>query len=737
MRLMKEVAMAKPKHNKPHFELHFSELAEDTVHVLAFEGEESISRLFHYRIELLSYEPELNPADILNKKATFILNRGDEDPVKIHGIISHFEQRGRTPRYISYYAELVPRMWRLGLTYANEVFQKMNVEKIITQVLRNSGFSGRDFKYDLRESYPELEYSVQYRETNFDLVNRRLEHFGIFYYFDHRSENDVIVFTDSNDTLPSIEQTEDIPYNPNNDPLSQQETISEVSFQAKVVTGLVRLKNYNYRFPERDLTVESQIDPDAPGLYYEYGDHYQETREGEFLAKVRNEEILSHSKIFKGRSDCRLFQAGSRFKMGKHYRDDWNGNELILTRVVSCGTQRGLFAILPEAKEVLPTFENVFEAIPMDIKYRPPRITAVPKISGIMTARTESGAGDEYAFVDDQGRYKVKLPFDLSDKTNGEASRPIRLTQPYSGPGYGTHFPNHADAEMIFSCINGDMDRPIGLGTIPNPSQASPVSRDNRHQGVIRTAAGNEIVLDDKTGESQIGITTTDAHKVLLDDKDDKIDIVTTNKHKITFDDKNKNITVQTTDGHLLIMDDQNTKITVQSKNGHRLCIDDSNGSESITVADKDDANVFIIDITNNKLVIKTNDGSIDIHAPNGTIDIQATELNIETSADTSLKAANVSCEAQGNYELKAGGDITEECANYDLKADMGISAKANTDLKMKGMNVEVKADMNTKIGAGMNLEAKGGMQAKLDGMMTDVSGSAMTKIKGGVVMIN
>jgi type VI secretion system secreted protein VgrG len=734
---MREAAMAKPKHNKPHFELHFSGLPEDTVHVLAFEGEESISRLFIYRIELLSYEPELDPAAILNKKATFILNRGDEDPVKIQGIISRFEQRGRTPRYISYYAELVPKMWRLELTFANEVFQKMNVEKIVTQVLKNSGFSGQDYKFDLRESYPDLEYAVQFRETNFDFINRRLEHYGIFYYFDHRSENDVIVFTDSNDTLPSIEQTEDIYYNPNSDPLSQKETIDEISYQAQVVTGLVRLKNYNYRFPSKDLTVESQIDPDAPGLYYEYGDHYKETREGEFLAKVRNEEILSRSKIFKGRGDCRLFRAGFKFKMGKHYRDDWNDKELILTKVVSRGTQRGLFAILPEAKQVLPTFENVFEAIPMEIKYRPPRITPVPTIPGVMTARVESGAGDEYAFVDDHGRYKAKLLFDLSDKTNGEASRPIRLTQPYSGPGYGVHFPNHADTEMIFSCINGDLDRPIGLGTVPNPSQVSPVTRDNKSQSIIRTAAGNEIVLDDKTNESQIGITTTDAHKFLLDDKDDKIEIVTTKKHKITLDDKNKNITVQTTDGHLMIMDDKNTKITVQSKNGHRLCIDDSSGGESITVADKADANIFIIDITNNKLVIKTKDGSIDMHAPNGTIEIKATTLNIETSADTSLKAANIKCEASGNYEMEASADIKEKCANYDLKADMGISAKANMDLKLKGLNVEVKADANAKIEGGMILEAKGGLMANLESPMTYVSGSGMTTIKGGVVMIN
>jgi type VI secretion system secreted protein VgrG len=712
--------MPKFKHNKPHFELHFSELPEDTVMVLAFRGEESVSRLFRYQVELLSYEPELDPRDILNKKAVFIMNRGDDDPVKIHGIISCFEQRGRTPNYVSYYAELVPKMWRLRLTQASEVFQKMDVQKMVAQILKDSGFSGEDYKFDLKNTYPENEYMIQFRESNFDFINRRLEHWGIFYFFDHRSENDVVVIGDSNETFPSIEQSEDIFYNPNRDPLSDKETITELSFQAKVVTGLVRLKDYNYRFPSKDLTVESQMDRDAPGVYYEYGDHYKDTNEGESLAKVRNEEILAESKIFVGRSDCRLFRAGFKFKMGQHYRDDWNEKEYVVTKVTMHGTQRGLFAVLPPAKKIIPTFENSFEAIPSDVKYRPPRITPIPRVPGIMTAKVESGGGDEYAFLDDDGRYKAKLFFDLSDKTNGEATRPIRMSQPYSGPGYGLHFPNHADTELVWACVNGDVDRPIALGTIPNPSQASPVTVKNKSQSVIRTAAGNEIILDDRTNESQIGIRSTDANQVLLDDKDDKIDILTTKKHKVTFDDKNQNITVQTTDGHLLIMDDKNTKITVQSKNGHRICIDDTGGGESITVADKDDANVFVIDITNNKLVIKTKDGSIDLHAPNGTIDIQATELNIETTGDTSLKAANISSEAQQDYKVEAANISEKASMDYSEKA-MNIKSEASMEHKSKGMNSVVEA--------GVNLQVKG--------TMVTLQSSGPNTIKGMPVMIN
>ena len=710
--------MVEYKYNEPYYKLLFSDLPEDAVQVLSLEGEEGISRLFEYRFNLFSEEPELNAKDILNKKASFVITRED-DPIMINGIISHFEQRGQTPDYVSYYAVLVPKLWRLKLTYASQVYQKMDIEQMVTEVLKNSDFSNEDFEFNLNETYPELEFAVQYRETNFDYINRRLEHYGIFYYFDHRGDNDVVVFIDSNDSIPAIEQSEDISYNPNRDPLSEQETISEFCYQEKVVTGTVRLKDYNYRFPTKQLMVESQMDSAAPGTYYEFGDHFKDENEGEFLANIRNQEILSRSKIIHGESDCRLFRAGYTFKMAKHYREEWN-NEFILTKVISRGTQRGMFGILPAAKEIIPTFESVFEAIPVDVDYRPPRITPIPRVSGIMTAKIETGAQDEYAFLDDQGRYKIKIPFDLSDKTNGEASRLIRLSQPYSGPGYGMHFPNHADAEMVWSCVDGNVDRPLGISTAPNPNQNSPVILGNKAQNIIRTAGGNELIMDDTTEEAQIFINTPDANNMLFDDKDDKIEVTTTKKHKILMDDKNQNITVQTTDGHFMIMDDKNTKITVQSKNGHRLSINDTDGGENITLVDKSGENTFVIDISNKKLVIRTDNGDMDIHAPNGTIDIKATTLNCKTTGDSSFKAANINSEAQQDYNVKAT-NITDE---------------ASMDYTEKGMNVTSEAGMEHK-SKGLNVTSEAGVNQQVKGTMVTVQSSGPNTIKGTPVLIN
>jgi type VI secretion system secreted protein VgrG len=686
------------KHNEPYYKLKIDKIDEDKLRILSFEGEEVISDLFSYKLELLSDDPEIDTSQILNKKASFEITRGDEDSIFIHGIISQFEQRGKSPDYVSYFAVLVPKLWRLNLTFRNEVYQNMNIEDLVSNVLKDSGFSGSDFKFDLTGSYPVMEYIVQYRETNLNFIKRKLEHYGIFFYFDHSGDNDVVVFTDSNDKLKKINKSEDILYS-KKDPFSETETIGELTCSESIVTGAVKLKDYNYMFPEKQLIGESNINSDFPGVYYDYGDNFQDENEAEELAKVRNQEILAQSKIFYGTSDCRLFSAGKTIKVGKHYRESWN-SDYILVKVISSGSQRGLFGILPPSKKITTSYENQFKAIPIDIDYRPPRKTPIPKVSGIMSAKIESAAGDEYAYMDDQGRYKAKMLFDLSDSSNGEASLPIRLSQSYSGAGYGMHFPNHENTELVWACVDGNVDRPIGLSTVPNPSNSAPTTGNNKTQNIIRTASGNEIIMDDKTDEAQIGITTPDANKILFDDKDDKIEVMTKDKHKFTLDDKNQKINVKSKDGHKILMDDKNTKIEVVSKNEHFITINDKGGEEKIQLSDKDKKNTFIIDIQNQQLVIKTTEGSIDILAPNGAINIKSSTLNIETEGDTNIKADNLKAEAQTDYKMKA----------------MSITEEASTDLKLSGMNAEIKGDMEFKAEGGMNAELKGGVGLKLSG---------------------
>jgi hypothetical protein len=67
----------------------------------------------------------------------------------------------------------------------------------------------------------------------------------------------------------------------------------------------------------------------------------------------------------------------------------------------------------------------------------------------------------------------------------------------------------------------------------------------------------------------------------------------------------------------------------------------------------------------------------------------------------------------------------------------MKINEKATMDMKLEGMNVGMKAQMNAKIEGQMGVDIKSSLSTKVAGTMTEVSGQATTMVKGGIVMIN
>jgi type VI secretion system secreted protein VgrG len=709
--------MVNYKFNSPYYELQLTGIEKGSINVLSFEGEERISELFEYRIRFISADPALDSSKILNNAAAFTLNRGDEDPLKIHGIISEFEQYGRTPDYVFYRVVLVPQLWRTKLVYQNQVYQKLTVEELIKDVLAKNGVSGQNFRMELKNNYPESEFIVQYRETDYNFISRKCEHFGIYFYFDHSGDKDVVVFTDANTNLPSITASDPIGYNKNKDALGSKESILEIQCTEKVVTGAVQLKDYNYMFPEKQLMAQSQINSNHPGMFYDFGDNFANEKEAEYLAKVRNQEFLADSKKFTGSSDSRLLRTGYRMKINNHYRDDWN-SEYIITSLTSRGTQQGLFAFLPQPSKFEPTYENKFEAIPFDIEFRPKRKTHIPKVKGVMSAKLETGASDAYAFLDDHGRYKVKMLYDISDATNGEASLPVRLTQSYSGEGYGIHFPNHAGTELLWACVDGNVDRPVGLGTVPNPSHAAPVVNNNKTQNVIRTASGNEFIMEDKEQETRIYLGSSDGHKLDMDDKDDKILMTSKNNHSLLLNDKDKFIRINTTNGHTLQLDDSGKMIEIKTVDQHYMRIDD--GGKKIEVSDKEGKNRLIIDIGNNKIVVETADGNIDLLAPKGEIQLKAKTIKTISEGDTSMQAANIKAKADKDVKID-GSNVTVE-AKSDLKEKGGnITSEASMEHKSKGMNLTIEAAVNTQV----------------KGAMVTVQSSGPNTIKGMPVQIN
>ena len=160
-------------------------LGKDALLLKSFRGDEGISRLFHFDLELLTTQPAL---DFTQSRRQGRDDRPAAWPTAhdryFNGIVSSLSAVGGEGSFAVYRAELVPWTWLLTRTTDCRVFQNMTVPAIVEKVFADLGF--QDFQSRLKKVYPPREYCVQYRETDFNFVSRLLEHAGIFYFFEHR-----------------------------------------------------------------------------------------------------------------------------------------------------------------------------------------------------------------------------------------------------------------------------------------------------------------------------------------------------------------------------------------------------------------------------------------------------------------------------------------------------------------------------------------------------------------------
>jgi type VI secretion system secreted protein VgrG len=78
----------------------------------------------------------------------------------------------------------------------------------------------------------------------------------------------------------------------------------------------------------------------------------------------------------------------------------------------------------------------------------------------------------------------------------------------------------HAGTEVVISCVNGDLDRPVILGALPNPDTPTPVTSANRTQNILRTWGGNELLMDDRAGREKAELFTRERKNILSLDAD-------------------------------------------------------------------------------------------------------------------------------------------------------------------------------------------------------------------------
>ena len=498
-----------------------SALESDTFRVVDFEGVEEISRPFRFEINVVAEDPEIDLKAVCNEPAVLELER-DGEVRSIHGVLAQFEQRDWGPNLHFYRAVLVPRLWLLSLRRQNQVFSSdpgdltgwssgLKIEDILEQVLKEAGFSTDDYEFDLQETHPYREYVVQYQETDLDFISRLMEHEGIFYYFSHEDGKDKLIIADKNERFEAIAGQSELIFRPPTGMVNvEREAVHKLMCKQSRIPKELMLKDYNWRTPSLNLTVKETIDDESEGMVCEYGNHFKDTdKEGATLARIRAEEIRSTQTRFCGEGNGIGFQAGYLYELAEHYRPEFD-QEYLIVSVRHSGSQASAGVSATENQK--PSYRNEFTAITSKTAFRPARITPKPRIVGAINAKVDAAPGRRFAEMDEYGRYRVALTLDqgvdVAGLPGGTRSRWVRMAQPFSGRDMGMCFPLHPGTEVLLTHVDGDPDRPIIAGSVPNVETRGPVEDENHMKNVIRSGGSNWIELDDAPGQEGIMMTS-------------------------------------------------------------------------------------------------------------------------------------------------------------------------------------------------------------------------------------
>lgn len=156
-------------------------LGKDKLLLTRFDGSEAIGEMFEIKVEAVSQEGGIDFTTVLGVNSSIHLETVDNAGRDFSGVVVQAKSLGKRGDFYAYNLTLRPWLWLLSLTSDCKIFANKTPLDIIKQVFSDRGFND---VIDLTTgSYPTLEYTVQYRETDLNFVLRLMEEYGIYYYF--------------------------------------------------------------------------------------------------------------------------------------------------------------------------------------------------------------------------------------------------------------------------------------------------------------------------------------------------------------------------------------------------------------------------------------------------------------------------------------------------------------------------------------------------------------------------
>ncbi|MCH8542066.1 MAG: type VI secretion system tip protein VgrG [Alcanivorax sp.] len=599
---------------------------------------------------------------------------GGEDstiPLLVEGL----EELDPSPEGARWRLHLASPLYPLTLNRHNRVFLNRTLAEIIEQVMTEAGFSADSLVTEFSAPQPPRDMVVQYEESDLDFLGRLLARDGAFYTVMHTDQGTRFLFQDDSNAMQETLGAVRLEFHQESGQAAGSEKVFAVSRTLHWGTARVCLEDQNPDTPDRMPRGEA-IGPNGDGAHHLWGAHAVDSDQCQALARIRAEALDVARQTVVARADTAQLLPGMQLQLVGHPR--YSGAWLVVAADIQ-GDQRVGHAFGQNSDR--PGLLSALTLLPLELPYRSNAPWQRPPVHGTFSAVIEGDGGD-YAYLDDQGRYRLRMPFDLSDAAQAEASPPVRLMQPYGGPDSGMHLPLHAGTEVLLSCVNGDIDRPVILGALSNPETPGPVTGANPSQHILRTRGGNELLMEDLAGEERIELFTRDRlNRLSLDARADG--------HQVTL---------ETTDGdlHLVAGGHMNTEVTgsqtEQVGESKRVTVTESMEFQTREGAIEMTAATDMIWHASEEIAVSAETGSAALRA--------GKDLLLESGEDFSLEAVNgdVSINSRnGDLDISVNGSISMRGAgNKAIRIGQSggmIEITPGGDLIIQGKNVEISGD--------------------------------------------
>jgi len=526
--------------------------------VLGMQGYEHLGALFEYTVDLVgalegglgglaaaltgSEPPHVDLHDLVGTKACVTMD-WDSQKRYFSGYITSFRRGPRRGKFVTYTATMRPWLWFATRNKDSRIFQSMTVKDVVSEVLDPYGGDTK-WKLDDASVYPELDYCVQYNETDFAFVSRLLEEAGIYYFFEHEEGKHTLVMTDA------LSKHEDRPSgNPINwsNQMKQEATITDWEHRQEVRSVKSIVLDRDYLAPETEIKSDkAAADPvgskvgkmewfEYPGrVVHNAADVDPDSKASDNVkqkATVLTQELASLYDFATGTTNAADVGVGMTFEMKEHPDKKENAKYLVVAAnfKLEFADHEAVedLKLGHEAEHVvchLLTMKagegsgDLMGAIggalglggggggSVTPAYRPQRSTPKPIMYGPQTATVVGSSSNEIE-TDKHGRIKVQFHWDREGEEDENSSCWIRVAQPWAGNGFGFIALPRVGHEVVVSFLDGDPDRPLVTGSVYNgknlpiyklPDQATVTGLKTRTSKDGTEDTANELRFDDK-----------------------------------------------------------------------------------------------------------------------------------------------------------------------------------------------------------------------------------------------